>query len=137
MPATDGPPILLDASLVGRLAAAPRGVGVRLDEWSQPGLGVAEIDAQMAVLGLRLPDEAVLWWSWRDGETRSGWGKVLPQWRRFASLEEVTRVYQEAIRAAVDIAPEFPSEDPEELWQPNWFPLSDDKTKLVVDCSVA
>jgi hypothetical protein len=128
---------MLSLDTLAALEEKLRTAGVRVDAWTQPGLGVDEIHQQVSKLDIRLPDEAVLWWSWRDGETEQGWGKVLPPWRRFASLEDALATYHRVREIAVNSAPAHPSEDPDELWAPTWFPLSDEQTKLVVDCSVA
>jgi hypothetical protein len=128
---------MLTTSTLSSLEDRLRAVGVRLDTWTQPGLDPEEIRQRMATLDIRLPDEAVLWWSWRNGETPEGWGKVLPQWQRFASLDDAISTYRRVREIAVNTAPDDPSEDPNELWEPTWFPMSDHKIKLVVDCSVA
>lgn len=125
----------LTADRVQALEERLRSAGVQLDAWSQPGLGVDAIEQRVAPLGLRLPDEATVWWAWRNGETKTGWAKVLPEWRRFASLEQAIATYEQVRRVAAEDGD--PSVHPDEQWRPAWFPLSDHKSTLVLDCSVA
>src|SRR6202043_3804821 len=65
-------PPLLDAALLESYAERIRERGVPFDERARPGLSDAEIDETMASVGLVLPLEARVWWSWRNGQTR-GW----------------------------------------------------------------
>ncbi|HEX3510853.1 MAG TPA: hypothetical protein VHT27_07115 [Solirubrobacteraceae bacterium] len=131
MPARELDDALLDA-LERRLGL----LSIPVDVWTNPGLSEDEAQTTMAPLGLRLPEEALTWWGWRNGANDEGWSKVLPQWREFISLERAVTEYRQAREIALSVAPDHPHGDPNILWSPEWFPLDDQRGQLVMDCSV-
>jgi cell wall assembly regulator SMI1 len=127
----------LDHELLAGLEERLLSQGIPVDDWTHPGLSSEEVHERTAAIGLRLPDEALAWWGWRNGANDAGWGKVLPRWRDFLSLERAIKEYKQSLRVAADSAPDHPHGDPNRLWRPEWFPLDDDPGQVVIDCGGA
>lgn len=131
---------LLDSTLLAALERRWRDQGWAAVAWLRPGLSDEELDAATTPLGLKLPPEARLWWSWHDGValpddvTRDqlvfgGPGFV------YLSLSAAVRRY-EMMR---DIAKTLVESDPnamtqDELWHPQWFPVTVAAYGAVVAC---
>ncbi len=133
---TDAP--MLDEALLEEYADRIRARGVPFDEWTEPGLSQDEIDTTMEPVGLTLPDEARVWWGWRNGFARGGGFAFFPGFSA-VPLAEAVDVYQMMRHVAANTAePGLPTrETADELWWPGWFPLDRDNDHFVVDCSVA
>jgi hypothetical protein len=78
-------PELLTLELLERLDRTLRDLGALIVECWEPGLTREQMDAITEPHGLRLPDEAALWWGWHNG---SGTAELMPT-RRAGSLEAV------------------------------------------------
>lgn len=132
----ENPPLLTE-TLLRALEERLLGLGVPLEEWTNPGLTPEEVAKICGPAGVALPAEAVTWWCWRNGAVDLGQQHLLPGGRRFASLTDAIFQYQEARDVAVGGARHHPHHDPDRIWPPEWFPLDKEPQHLVVDCSVA
>jgi cell wall assembly regulator SMI1 len=127
---------MLTLAQLAEYADVMRECGVPFDKRIAPGLSQDEIDATTQPQGLTLPDEARLWWSWRNGQIDGGWG-LFPSFRP-ASLFEAVKHYHFMRMIAANIAePGLEGrETANQLYAPEWFPLDAEKSTTVVDCSV-
>lgn len=133
-----GLPILDNATLrvyEGRLRAQ----GVPIDGWHEPGLTDDDMSEALAPLGLSLPLEGRVWWSWHNGVPGRGKAKlVAPSGDKFLSLAEAIETYKE-FRAIVQelVEPDIPLlADPDYRWNPAWLPIRGPQLPVVIDCSV-
>jgi len=95
------------------------------------------MDAITAPLGLRLPDEARVWWGWSNGAPRHPSG--LP----YLPLEEAVDLYRSVRRMADDVAGGAPAgaahASADFWWERAWFPItrSGHGSTVACDCGVA
>lgn len=120
------------------------GLGARWEARNLPvlnaltrGLTDAEIDAIIAPLGLRLPDEARERWRWRDGvvDVREPGDRYIGPGVRYLPLSAAVDRYLNQRALAEKVASE--EDDPTHWWQPNWFPIVslDTGGEVAVDCA--
>lgn len=137
-------PIRLSLELLEGLEERWRRQGAPLADRLQPGLSRGEIERLMAPLGLQLPHEVELWWSWHNGVAASG-AKYLdrafgPDFAYLPLAEAVER-YTTMRRIATEVASapgtEGESADPEFWWQPSWFPILGTGYGAVITCDCA
>lgn len=105
-------------------------------EQLRPGLEMREIDARTSTLGLTLPEEARLWWTWQDGATDAGAeptsryiGPGLP----LLSLDEAVSLYARLREEAALVW----EERADYWWRPTWFPITERRGAIRCDCAVA
>lgn len=103
----------------------------------QPGLSHEQIDALTAPLGLRLPTEALLWWTWRDGAVAEDLAieRELGPGFEFLPLAQAVEqcVFQRKLAAEFGESPA----DAEFWWHTSWFPITHRGGAVACDCSVA
>lgn len=112
-----------------------RAQGAPVDEWGRPGLTSVEIAEMLAPLGLTLPAEARAWWEWHDGSTQPLEGKFGPR-KSYLSLSAAIKQYRQSRGVAEGSAPDWPHNNPDLLWDPQWFPIEPGPQPVVVDCGV-
>jgi cell wall assembly regulator SMI1 len=119
--------------------AALRDQGVPIDDWSNPGLSADEIVRVVEPLGLRLPDEARVWWEWRDGASPGGRDRVFGPGKNCLSVEAAVAQYRQSRSVAEkSIEPDLPPlDDPDFLWNPAWLPIVGPGLLIVLDCSAS
>ncbi len=107
-----------------------------------PGLSASEIEALMAPLELRLPEEAFLWWSWHDGAPPGSLGQDQDRWlgpgMAYIPLAEAAARYRqrrELARRASETS-EVDDWTADAWWHPTWFPLIGYDVGIACDCSV-
>ena len=119
---------LLSWDLLARLESAWAENKAPIHSALRPGLSSAEIEDIMAPVGLDLPFEARMWWSWHDG----GAGEIGPD-LPFLPLAEAVSRYEVFLGLSVEIA----GPKAVRMWDPTWFPITDASIgPIVVDCSV-
>lgn len=119
---TAGPPAVT-ASLA-RLERALRDAGHPLAGMLQPGLPEPRVRDAVAATGLRLPDEAVALWSWRDGVRpaatadpgRTPGSEFLPGGCLFLPLDDAVAFFRQHLAT-------FPWDDLDDHDR-TWFPLA-------------
>jgi hypothetical protein len=87
---------LLSVELLDEFLGELRRLGAPAAETLAPGLSDAEIDALLLPLGIDLPDEARVWWRWRNGTDPSApAGRTLFGDRHFLSLQQNLVTYED------------------------------------------
>lgn len=97
-------PVLLDDALLDRFEAALRGVGAVIVDHLAPGVDDARIDELLAPHGIDLPEEARVWWRWRNGVlpgTPRTFEQIAPS-RDLRSLETVVYQYKQSWELMLD-----------------------------------
>jgi cell wall assembly regulator SMI1 len=133
---TDPPaPPLLSPALLEQLEQRWHAKQAPIASRLRPGLSDGEMDALTARLGLRLPDEARMWWAWHDGAEPTGFvyersigGLSLAFLSLEESVEETRR--QRAVPAHDAVASR------EKWWWPSWLALTPSNGSIVCDCAV-
>lgn len=89
-------PKVLSVELLERFRSALLAIDAPLGKALAPGRSDAAIDALLRPLGIELPDEARIWWRWRDG-VRPGATDAdhMFGWRAMLSLEQAAALYAE------------------------------------------
>jgi hypothetical protein len=121
---------VLDERLLDRFEAALRAVSAPVLRHLAPGLTDAQIDAQLAPLGIDLPEEARVWWRWRDG-----WLPGSPPAENHLVPDRVKRPVARAAHLFADIAPYLPEWGME--WQGDLKLLSfvSEKPRMYIACA--
>jgi cell wall assembly regulator SMI1 len=138
------PPPVLDLGLLGELEARWVQQGAPILQNLRGGLTPKEMDEQISSLGLRLPNEAKVWWGWHDG---TGAARNRPHDReigrslRFLSLAEAVAQARTSIKLAEQTAASFSGEpntgDPGYWWWRSWLPISPQSGgPIVLDCGM-
>lgn len=87
----------------------------------QGGLTDGEIDALMAPLGIRLPDELRIWWGWHNGTEPLD--TIGPGGWDFVPLQRAIEYYHGWLDyGAESVAPDIPAMA-EAYWHVPWFPI--------------
>jgi hypothetical protein len=129
----------LDQSLLEEFEVALReaGAGVILDSLA-PGVDEAALDQAQAVIGVRLADEARVWWSWR-----SGYIPLVPVTDLLpldVAISACHQRRQHAIHAAADAARDRIASlsDPERWHDRRWLPIFGPPQYAItcIDCDV-
>lgn len=132
-------PPLLNREILSAYDAQLRRAGVPVEAWARPGLSEKEIVDAVSPLGLSLPYEARVWWSWRNGEEPAAERHL---WRpgrsRGLALDEAVARYRQSRKVAERGAEGWPGKTQDDLWRRAWFPLvvDDGAPVTVIDCSV-
>jgi hypothetical protein len=104
-----------------------------LVEHLRPGLSPERIDEITAPLGLRLPVEARIWWTWHDGvDVRLGPRAELGPGLPFLPLEAATGLCRQLREQAVEVW----GERADYWWRPSWFPITERLGAIRCDCAV-
>ena len=105
-------PERLSIELLDELEQRWRAQDAPIADQLQPGLSHAAMDALVAPLGLRLPDEPRVWWSWRNGARGADLG--VPVGFSHDSLQHAVEWAEFHRRLACEVA----GNDPTSMW--NW-----------------
>ena len=135
----------LAKDLLDELGARWEARSLPLLDLLQPGLSDRQISEVEASLGLRLPTEARLWWSWHDGvpatAVRFGRERSFGPGFEYLPLSEAVQLYGKQRELSVEAAEgnDPPMDDPHYWWAPSWFPItrSGSGEVVVVDCNAA
>jgi len=119
-------PALLSELLIG-LEEELRKQGVPVDEYLRPGVPPAEVSAGFTECGLVAPEEAVVWFGWRDGPNRTpNSHKVMPMFLSW-SLAECVAAYVDPNG--------HPKGDEDWQWDPAWIQIMGDANGLAISCA--
>jgi hypothetical protein len=114
--------------LLGELESLLRSQGVRVDEDLAPGLARDDVRHRFDAARLPVPDEAVEWFAWRNGQTAAAMAQkresAIPVFS-FWSLDEVL-----AARRTLEGSRLFGSE--EWQWSPDWLHLIGDNNGVAM-----
>jgi hypothetical protein len=101
--------------------------GVPVDAYLRPGASASEVRAGFEECGLIAPVEAVAWFGWHDGPTRSpNSHKVMPMFLGW-SLAETVRAY---------LNPKgHPKGHEDWQWNPDWIQIMGDANGLAICCA--
>ncbi len=92
----------------------------------EPGLSESEIHRQFASVGLTVPTEALVWWSWHNGmHERPGSGLRLPQMALERAVQEYSETYREDKPSEIDV------------WATGWIPIVGGRAwgSIAMDCN--
>lgn len=98
------------------------------------GLTDLEIQEATGRLGMSLPAEVSLWWSWHNGASLEVNSRINDDHRsigpenRLFTLDEAIRAREESMALATELAPT----DPEHWWKVSWLPIT--SREIAVDC---
>lgn len=129
------PPRLLDQDVLDAfervLGRQPGGMLARM----RPGLPEAEIRKALDVVGVAATDEAIRWWSWRDGSGID----VLPGLEHMSvasAAQQYERQRQRAVQAAAAGHGDQYLDDPDDWWRPGWLPIfyTGGQDAIAIDC---
>jgi len=113
--------------------------GAPIAELIAAGLSAAAIDDATAPLGLRLPVEARIWFSWHDGVPHWGASSQLTSagWMPLPMVDALGQYHQNR-RLSVELYEPSIEASPDAAWPPSWFPLAmvPGGDTLAVDCDV-
>lgn len=124
---------MLTVELLERLRSGWDRHGAPLVGYLRPGLERNQIDALTKPLGLRLPDEAAVWWNWHDGvDVGHGAEVELGPSLPFVPLETAVELCGEH-REQAALAWE---DRAQEWWRSSWFPITERLGAIRCDCSV-
>lgn len=133
---------LLTRDLLGELWEALAAAGAPVLEHVQPGVSTEAIEEAMAPVGLRLPDEAFIWWTWQNGTNAFDYDPayyVVPQ-QGLISLDAAIQQRDLSDRINHQVGEEVRAlgrGEFDEQWQPSWFPiLRTGRSLIVCDCDV-
>lgn len=127
---------LLSLSQLERLKALWVEQQAPIVEHLRPGLREEEINQQLRPLGLRVPYEAALWWSWYDGVPSGQPDFTGGAHLRFLTLGDAIGQYHESLRIAQAVG--RTEDEADRLWNPSWLPVTTTGYGGVIacDCSV-
>jgi hypothetical protein len=131
-------PRALDAELLAELDRRLRERGVPAIGAAQPGLSEEAINEIVAPLGLSLPREARLWWSWHNGvQPDAGPGpREIGPTRKWLPLEEAAEEcgrIRKMVREARDPRDPRPIES---IWSSSWLPFVQSNGVYVIETAV-
>jgi hypothetical protein len=140
----EGPPTaarepapLLDAELLHQLERALQAHGVPIPAASRPGLSVDVMRDLGTRHGIRLPQEALTWWGWRDlrGLRLLSAHQYLPL---AVALDQYRRRRDQAKEAATEPGTAVLLRDPDIWWHHSWVPLfaTGGGQTVTLDCDV-
>lgn len=122
----------LDVDLLEELAQHWRMQAAPIADRLAEGLSDQEMDELVRPLGLRVPDEARVWWSWHDGARDAsivfGGGKAFSSLGRCVKLAEAMRRIAEEVADGHGLVGAAGEEMARDVWDWNWFPLTFDGT---------
>lgn len=114
------------------------------------GRAAVEIDAVTAPLGLRLPAEARTWWGWHDGVsatqgTLSRDREIGGPGFQYLPLADAVAQYQTSREIARSTAANVQrwssgdgaGVDPDDWWNPAWFPITVSSSGTVITCDTS
>lgn len=137
-------PLVLSAHLLDELAGRWAEAGIPLTRHLAPGHDEARIDELTRPVGLKLPSEARLWWSWHNGAERPLEGgsadfRLMTPAFQFLSIEEAIESYvqsRELVRmvAESEVGPEEVDAWVDSWWPPHLFPITKSAGAVVCDC---
>jgi hypothetical protein len=94
---------LIDA--LERLETILRGLGTPAAQALRPGLPAAEVEAQLASIGLTAPADLLTWYGWHNGSAAPdgplGDAEFLPNWW-FGSVEDMVALYRDDVHWLLD-----------------------------------
>ncbi len=142
VPVITGP--LLSTHLLDKLLKRWVHAGLPLVERLQPGLDEARLSELTQAVGLELPAEARLWWSWRNGTERAPEGgsadfRLMTPAFQFLSIEEAIESYvqsREIVRMVgeSEVGPGELDAWVDSWWPPDLFPITKNAGTVVCDC---
>jgi hypothetical protein len=121
---------LLTRKLLDAYAQRLRSAGLVLPDILLPGVDEAEIDRRTAAIGLRLPQEAKVWFGWQNGTEPTGFQEQLGVGIEILSLDDAIALYRDA-QAWEHAHPKAG------MWRAEWFPILAGTNIIACDCSVA
>jgi hypothetical protein len=126
-PSVEGASAELLSRLLSDFELELRGQGVAVDEFLRPGASERDIRAAFDECDLIAPLEAIAWFGWRDGPTRTPQSHlVMPMFMGW-SLAECVRAYR-------DPRGQPKGSEPWQ-WDPNWLQIMGDANGLAIYCS--
>jgi hypothetical protein len=131
------PAPVLDTESLDRLERALQSHGVPVRAASRRGLSVRVMRDLGARHRIRLPQEALTWWGWRDLRGL----RLLPAHQQLpldVALDDYRRRRAQAIEAATDPGTAVELRDPDIWWHQSWLPLfaSGGGQTVTLDCDV-
>lgn len=128
---------LLDASVLADFEERLRAFGVPAVDAARPGLSREAMEAIARPAGLRLPHEAVVWWSWHDGVARNvgAAAREIGPRRHWLPLREALDERARALELMAEVWPDDPAEA-RVRWSPTWLPIVTFEALVVIDTGV-
>jgi hypothetical protein len=120
-----GAPLLSD--LLARLEIELKNKGVPVPELAMPGADPERIRSDFDAVGLTVPDEVIVWFSWHDGPLSESLGPALLPKFTFYSHAEAIKSYQSGYGLSRGTEPWE--------WDPDWFELMGEPGGLAVNCA--
>lgn len=131
--------VVLTVDLCEQLLAGWRRQGAPIAGNLAPGLSEAEMDELTAPLGVVLPDEARVWWGWRNGPREppgpTGIEGYLGPMFGFYSLEDAVEAYgaREMVRDSIEMGRRMGGRlELEVEWPAHWLPVIDTGSSLQI-----
>jgi hypothetical protein len=126
-PSVEGASPALLSHLLGALEGELRKQGVPVDEYLRPGASASAVYAGFDKCGLVPPDEAVVWFGWRDGTTDHPDSEdVMPMFLEWSLAE--------CVAAYLDPAGQ-PKGHEDWQWDPAWIQIMGDANGLAISCA--
>ena len=128
-PSVEGASAPLLSELLAAFERELRAQSVPVDDYLRPGVPASEVQAGFEECGLQAPLEALAWFGWRDGPTRTPNSHlVMPMFMGWSLAE--------CVRAYVNPKGQPKGNEPWQ-WDPRWLQIMGDANGLAIFCGGA